>query len=189
MLATPFTSTLPFGVAPLSLDHALALIRVVAGLMLAGHGAQKVLGWFGGYGPRGVAGWFGSMGIPAPLAFAWLVGLCELVGGICFALGLLTPLAALAITLVMLGAIFLVHWPHGLWNSKNGFEYPFLLFVIAAAIGLAGPGAYALDPTLGIHLAQPAIYITGLIIELVGLAVIAALRGQRVAQQGATATS
>ena len=44
---------------PISLDHAIALIRVVVGVLLMGHGAQKLFGWFGGHGPSGTASWLG----------------------------------------------------------------------------------------------------------------------------------
>jgi len=41
---------------------ALLLVRVVFGVSLAAHGAQKLFGWWGGPGLTGFAGWLGSMG-------------------------------------------------------------------------------------------------------------------------------
>jgi putative oxidoreductase len=158
---------------PITLDHAVALIRVVVGLLLMGHGAQKLFGWFGGGGLSGTKAWFGSLGLPMPKGLVVFVGLCELVGGLFFGLGLLTPLAALAISAVALGAIA-HHWPNGVWVSQNGFEYPLVLLAVAAAVGLAGPGAYALDALLsaGLLSSTTTIYMVGLVLELIGLAVI-----------------
>jgi putative oxidoreductase len=168
---------------PITLDHAVALLRVVVGLLMMGHGAQKLFGWFGGHGLSGTADWFDSLALPMPKGLSMFVGFCEFVGGLLFALGLLTPLAALAISAVALGAVA-YHWPNGLWVSQNGFEYPLVLLAVAAAIGLAGPGAYALDLIYGINLqASPtAIYVVGLVVELIGLALIRATRGRRMVQ-------
>lgn len=97
------------------LASGLLLIRLVVGLLLVGHGAQKLFGWFGGYGPKGTGGWMESIGIKPGVFMAVSAGLMELLGGALFAVGLLTPLAALLITATMLGAIFKVHGPNGIW--------------------------------------------------------------------------
>ena len=102
---------------PITLDHAIALVRVVVGLLFMGHGAQKLFGWFGGHGLSATADWFDSLAMPMPLALTVFIGLCEFVGGLCFALGLLTPVAALAISAVMLGAIA-QNWPNGYGASE-----------------------------------------------------------------------
>jgi putative oxidoreductase len=174
-------------VFPFTPEHALALLRVVIGLLLVGHGTQKLFGWWGGPGLPGFAGWLRSMGLPASGALALFVALAETLGGLGFALGLLTPLAALAITAVMLGAIGIVHWAHGLWVTAHGFEYPLVILAIAAAIGLAGPGAYALDAALRLALPHQTIYLLGAALELIGLAGLLALRRPRVAAQPAGA--
>jgi putative oxidoreductase len=168
---------------PITLDHAIALLRIVVGLLMMGHGAQKLFGWFGGHGLSGTAGWFDSLAMPMPKGLSMFVGVCELVGGLLFALGLVTPLAALAISAVALGAMA-YHWPNGLWVSQNGFEYPLVLLAVAAAVGLAGPGAYALDVIYGISLPASATvtYAVGLVLELIGLALIQAMRGRRMLQ-------
>jgi putative oxidoreductase len=173
---------------PITFDHSIALIRVVVGPLLVGHGAQKLFGWFGGHGLSGTAGWFASLGMPMPKVLAVFVGLGELLGGLFFGLGLLTPLAALAISAVGLAAIA-HHWPNGLWVTQNGFEYPLVLLVVAAAVGLAGPGAYALDLMYGISLSASAtaIYLVGLALELIGLALIEGTRGRRMLQRASAA--
>src|SRR5712691_1015951 len=106
------------------MSYGLLTLRVVVGGTMFAHGAQKLFGWFGGHGPRGTAGFFGQLGFRAPLLMALLAGLAELGGGLLFALGFLTPLASLAIAVVMLNAIFSVHWSKGFWNTNGGFEFP-----------------------------------------------------------------
>src|SRR5438477_12923902 len=110
------------------------LLRLVLGLTMAGHGAQKVFGWFGGYGPRGTAGFFDGLRFRAPLAMVLMAGLAELGGGLLLAVGLLTPFAALAISVVMLNAIGTVHIRNGFWNSAGGIEVPLLVWASAVAL-------------------------------------------------------
>jgi putative oxidoreductase len=123
----------------------LLLIRLVIGVAFIGHGAQKLFGWFGGYGPKGTGGWMESVGIKPGVTMAILAGLMELVGGLLFAAGLLTPVAAILIIATMLGAIIKVHAPNGFWSTANGYEFPLILLVVAAAVALAGPGSISLD--------------------------------------------
>lgn len=126
------------------LDLGLLLIRLVIGFSLMGHGAQKLFGWFGGYGPKGTGGWMESIGIKPGVLIAVLVGLAELFGGLLLAVGWLTPLASVLIVIPMVGAIFKVHLANGYWVDKGGIEYPFVIAVVAIALALIGPGAYAL---------------------------------------------
>lgn len=130
------------------LASGLLLIRLVVGLLLVGHGAQKLFGWFGGYGPKGTGGWMESIGIKPGVFMAVSAGLMELLGGALFALGLLTPLAALLITVTMLGAIFKVHGQNGIWATANGYEYPLVLIAVAIGIALTGAGSYSIDALL-----------------------------------------
>ncbi len=112
--------------------YGLLLIRVVFGLTMAAHGAQKVFGWFGGGGPQGTAAFFGDgLRFRAPLLMALAAGVAELSGGF-FALGLLTPLAALGIAVVMLTSIATVHWPNGFFATNGGYE--FNLGILAVAV-------------------------------------------------------
>src|SRR3982751_5902290 len=126
----------------------LLIIRLVVGLLFVGHGAQKLFGWFGGYGIKGTGGWFESIGVKPGVTMALLAGLTELIGGLLFALGLLTPLAGIMIAGTMVMAIAKVHGTNGLWSTENGYEYN--LTVIATVIGVAliGPGQYAIDAFL-----------------------------------------
>ncbi len=130
------------------LASGLLLIRLVIGLLLVGHGAQKLFGWFGGYGPKGTGGWMESIGIKPGVFMAVSAGLMELLGGALFAVGLLTPLAALLITVTMLGAIFKVHGQNGIWATANGYEYPLVLIAVVIGIALTGAGSYSIDAIL-----------------------------------------
>lgn len=127
----------------------LLLLRVVFGLTLAAHGSQKLFGSFGGGGPAGTTTFFRSLGFRAPLLMALIAGLGELAGGLLFAFGLLTPLAALILTVVMLNAIGSVHWKKGFFNSAGGYEFNLAILATAVAITAIGPGRYSLDGALG----------------------------------------
>jgi putative oxidoreductase len=131
------------------MSYGILLLRVVFGLALAAHGSQKLFGWFGGHGLRGTAGFFGQLGFRAPLAMAALAGLAELGGGLLFALGLATPLAAFAIAVVMLNAIWAVHWKNGFWNSNGGYEMNLFILATAAAVAVTGAGRFSLDSWIG----------------------------------------
>ncbi|WEZ07059.1 DoxX family protein [Priestia flexa] len=123
----------------------LLLIRLVIGLSFMAHGAQKLFGWFGGHGLKGTGGWFESIGMKPGVRMALIAGLSELVGGALFAVGFLTPLAALMIAGTMLIAIIKVHGPNGYWATQNGYEYNLTLLVVAISIAIIGPGYYAID--------------------------------------------
>jgi putative oxidoreductase len=158
------------------MDLGILLLRVVVGLLLAGHGAQKAFGWFGGHGFAGTRGFFGGMLRFRPAGF-WttLAVLAELGGGLLFAAGLLSPLGALALIAAMLVATVVAHWPR-FWVTDGGIEYPLVLIAAAAAIGLTGPGAFSLDNALGIALPAPATFVVGLAAVIVGTVVALATR-------------
>src|SRR5256885_3355182 len=130
----------------------ILILRLVVGLTLAAHGAQKVFGWWGGPGMTGWTGVMNRMRIRPAAPWAWMSALAELLGGLGLAAGLLTPLPSLAIAGAMLVAIALVHWPKGFFVTKGGFEFNLTILAAIFAIALTGPGAYSLDAALGIHL-------------------------------------
>jgi putative oxidoreductase len=112
------------------------LLRVVAGLLFACRGAQKLFGVFGGIG--------GQPGTSMPLfSLMGLAGGIELVGGLLIALGILTSLVAFIASGEMAFAYFMQHFPRGFWPIQNGGElavlYCFLFLYIAAnGVGLWG---------------------------------------------------
>jgi len=128
----------------------LTILRVVLGVIMFAHGAQKMLGWFGGYGFSGTMGYFTkSMGIPAP--FAFLAICAEFFGGLGLILGFLTRIAAFGVGVNMLVAILMVHRQHGLfanWTGAQkgeGYEYHLLVLALVVAIIVQGAGALSLD--------------------------------------------
>ena len=127
--------------------------RIVLGLVMFPHGAQKLLGWFGGYGFSGTMGFFTDvMHIPAPLAFLIVVG--ELLGAIGLVLGAGTRLAAAGIAAIMLGAIFTSHVSVGFFmnwfgaQKGEGFEYHLLALALALPLVIRGGGWLSLDGAL-----------------------------------------
>jgi putative oxidoreductase len=159
------------------MNAGILLIRLVLGLTMAAHGAQKLFGWFGGYGPQGTGGFFGSLGFRIPVVMAVLAGLGEVGGGLGLAFGFLTPLAALAIATVMATAISTVHLPKGFWNGDGGYEFNLLIFATATGLAAVGAGRFSLDRAIGwddnisgfwwgAGVAVAAVVISGLLVTL-----------------------
>jgi putative oxidoreductase len=131
------------------MSYGILLVRLALGLTLAAHGAQKLFGVLGGHGPRGTGGFFAGLGFRAPVLMAVAAGAAEFGGGLLLATGLLTPLGALAVAIVMLNAIGTVHWRNGFWNTSGGFEYNFVIWATAVGIAAIGPGRFSLDRLIG----------------------------------------
>jgi putative oxidoreductase len=168
------------------MEVGLLVLRVVVGALLAGHGAQKLFGWFGGAGPDGTGGMFESLGLRPGRAMALAAGLAELTGGMLFALGLLTPLAGALLIAVMLCAIATVHWPNGVWNTQNGFEYPLVLAAVAFAVTAVGAGDLSLDHAFGLDVAGLDWALAAAAAGIVGGLGALALRSPRSREAGPT---
>jgi putative oxidoreductase len=132
------------------MDAGLVVARLVFGLVMAGHGSQKLFGWFGGYGLAGTGGFFESLGFRPGRFFAALAAGTEVVSGLLLALGLLGPVGPALILSVMIVAAVSVHWQGGLFAQSNGIEVPLLYATAAVALALTGFGAYSLDAALGL---------------------------------------
>src|SRR4029077_21230607 len=149
----------------------ILILRLVIGLTVAAHGAQKLFGWWGGPGMNGWTGAMNHMRIRPATPWAWTSALAEFGGGLGLALGFLNPLPSYAIAGSMIVAVALVHLPKGFFTSKGGYEFNLSILAAVAAVALAGPGAYSLDAALGIHLPEPATLIVGTVLLLVGVGV------------------
>ncbi len=150
----------------------MLIVRVVAGLIFAAHGAQKAFGWWNG---PGVAGWrsaMGHMGLKPPALWAALSTAAELAGGIALAVGFLTPLAAAALVAQGLVIVLRAHWAAGFWSANKGFEFPLSLLGGASAVLFAGPGAWALDVVLPVDLVYEPIVRWGIAVISVIVALI-----------------
>jgi putative oxidoreductase len=134
-----------------------AMLRLVLGVVIFAHGAQKLTGWFGGEGFTATMKIFTQqMGIPAP--FAFLAICAEFFGGLGLIVGLLGRVAAFGILCNMIVAILMVHGRFGFfmnWFGKQkgeGFEYHLLAIAIALAVLIEGSGAFSIDRLLAVAL-------------------------------------
>ena len=130
---------------------AVLILRLFLGFAFMMHGSQKVLGAFGGPGIAGVAGMLTKLGLEPAQILAWVLSITEFVGGICLVLGFLTRFWAAGLVIDMGVAIAKMHMPNGFFASKNGFELPLALGVMALVILLTGPGSLSVDRATGIE--------------------------------------
>ncbi len=129
------------------------ILRIMLGVVMFPHGAQKLLGWYGGFGFAGTLGFFTEQ-MHLPWLVALLVIIGESFGSLGLLIGLLTRFTAASMALVMVGAIGLVHWPNGFfmnWSGKQageGFEYHLLVIAICAALVITGAGKWSVDSVI-----------------------------------------
>jgi putative oxidoreductase len=149
------TETRPLIPALAPLEKALApfaepVLRVVAGLMLMPHGAQKLFGWFGGYGLEGTGQFFATkLGLEPGVLMAGLAGSVEFFAGLALAIGFLTRPAAAAVAFMMVVAIATAHWSAGFFNTNGGYEFALLWGVVALFYAVRGGGRFSVDRLLG----------------------------------------
>jgi putative oxidoreductase len=131
------------------MSSGLLLLRIAVGSIMAAHGAQKLFGWWGGPGISGTAGMCSSLAYRVPFLMACGLAVAELGGGLSLATGFLTPLGALAVTVVMLNAIYVIHWPKGFFSGNGGYEFNLLIAASAVALAAIGPGRFSIDRAIG----------------------------------------
>ena len=152
-------------------DLGLLVLRLTVGGLMAGHGAQKLFGWFGGHGLQGTAGWLESMGMRPGKQWALMAGLSEFGGGVMTLLGFLNPLGPLGTIGSMGMATAKVHWGKPIWVTSGGAELPVTNIAAALALGLAGPGRLSVDNALGLRLPRRLLLLPGLALAAVGVGV------------------
>ncbi|QRP42995.1 DoxX family protein [Amycolatopsis sp. FDAARGOS 1241] len=133
------------------MDIGLLVIRLLIGLLIAGHGVQKVTPWLGGHGLSGGAEEFRRDGFRGGVITALTAGGTQIGSGLLLAAGALTPVATMGAMGAMTVAVT-VKWHKGLWVQNDGYEYPGVLVIVAAALALTGPGTLSLDAALNIML-------------------------------------
>lgn len=126
-------------------DAAPLVLRVVTGLVFLLHGLQKVavdggVPLFGGF--------LGAVSVPAPLFFAWVIVLLEVVGGAAIILGFLTHWVSKFFMIEMLVAILLVHISKGFFVQTGGYELALLLFAATFSLVVTGAGKWSVDKWL-----------------------------------------
>lgn len=130
-------------------DATLLLLRVVAGAVMAPHGAQKLLGWFGGYGfDATMAGMQQHLGLPAFVVLLVILG--ESLGAVGLVLGVASRFCAFGIVLTMIGALsrhldngFFMNWAGQ--QPGEGYEFHLLLIAMTLPVMIRGGGALSFD--------------------------------------------
>jgi putative oxidoreductase len=117
--------------------HLYAVLRIVAGLLFACHGAQKLFGVLGGMDEAGAT---------APLfSLMGLAGVIEFFGGLLIAVGLLTGYAAFIASGEMAAAYFMAHFPRGFWPIENNGELAMLFCFLFLYIASRGGVKWSID--------------------------------------------
>ena len=134
-------------------NSTLTVLRVVLGVVMFAHGAQKMFGWFGGKGfSAAIHSLVPGKYVPAPLAF---MAICaEFFGGLGLIVGLLTRAAALGVTVDMIVAVAMVEGHTGFfmnWEGQKegvGYEYHLLVLAMTYTLMVKGAGALSADRLL-----------------------------------------
>jgi putative oxidoreductase len=123
---------------------ARTILRIVTGFLFAAHGWQK----FNEFTIAGTQASFAQMGVPAANVAAPVIATLELVGGVALILGILTRVFAALLAVNMLGALFLVHAPAGIFAAAGGYELVLILAAASLAVALVGAGKASVDKVL-----------------------------------------
>lgn len=119
--------------------RALAILRIVTGLLFLAHGLVKLFGF-----PEGA-----QPGQQALLSLMGIGGLLEAVGGALIVLGLFTRPVAFILSGEMAVAYFMFHAPQSFYPAINGGDAAILFSFIFLYLVTAGPGAWSLDGRRG----------------------------------------
>ena len=152
-------------------DLGFLVVRLILGLAIAAHGAQKLFGWFGGYGIKGTGGFFESLGFRPGTFFATASGLSESLGGLLIVFGLFGPVGPMLVIATMVVAIFSVHIKNGFWQSANGYELTTMYIAASIAVAFAPLSPASLDAVLGLV----ALHQAAIIWAALGLGVLGGL--------------
>ena len=120
------------------------LVRVIAGGSLAIHGFPILFG-----NTAAAAKFLESVGFENALFWAYVVGVVELVCGLCLAAGFLTRLVAAPIIGFLLIAIVTYHWQFGFAWENRGIEYPLFWAIVVFHFLIRGGGPWSADALIG----------------------------------------
>jgi putative oxidoreductase len=143
-------------------DLGLLALRVTAGGLLAGHGAQKLFGVLGGYGLEGTGGWLESIGLKPGKTWAMMAGASEFGSGVLMALGLMSPVGEISTFGPMAMAWATVHKGKPIWVTSGGAELVLMYMMSATTLAFTGPGRYSLDEVLNVEVPTSLIVLTTL---------------------------
>lgn len=130
-----------------SIDYALLVLRLWAGIVIVAHGINH------GRNLEGTANWFESKGFRQPRLNAMLSSATELAVGVGLIAGLLTTVAAAGLVSIMFVAFWSIHRFAGFFvfhRPDEGYEYVATLAFVSLALAIMGPGAASVDDALGI---------------------------------------
>ena len=160
------------------MNTTLLVLRVVPGLLLIGHGLQKLVPprysppLLHAVGHKFAVRGFEQLGIRPGLPAVLLAALAEILGGFSLGAGLLTPVGTILISAVMTTAILTAHARNGIWSTRGGFELPFLLLVLSFVISALGAGSYSINAWAhvsnwaGIHWSMSAVARAGIVLAI-----------------------
>jgi putative oxidoreductase len=160
----------------------LLLLRLTLGFIFVAHGTQKLFGWFGGPGFDAIGQFFEALGFVPGRRHALMACLAETAGGLCLALGFLTPIAAAFLLSVMLVASVAVHLEKGFFVQNGGYEFGLVLGLGTLSLAFTGPGSLSLDELFGYAMSGTFWGVGALVVGLLGGAIQLVLR-RRAPQQ------
>lgn len=121
--------------------YALMLLRIVLAFVFLYHGWAKVGDM------TGTVGFFASIGL-SPF-WTYVAAYVEVIVGVMLLIGWNTRIAATVGGIIMLVAIYKVHWSHGYNSMAGGYEYQLLLLTNLVYLFVVGAGRYSIDDTYG----------------------------------------
>jgi putative oxidoreductase len=181
------------------MNTALLVLRVVPGILLIGHGLQKLVPprfsppLLHAVGHQATASGFEQLGIRPGLPAALLAGLAEILGGFSLGAGLVTPIGTILVGAVMTTAILTAHARNGIWAAEGGFEFPLVLLALSFVITALGAGSYSINHWLdvsnwlGIHWSMSDVARAGIVLAIgagAGLSTVIAAAAARRAPTG-----
>lgn len=121
-----------------NVELGLFIVRVLTGVIFLLHGFSKFQG-----GIDGTTGFFQSIGLPGFLAP--VVAIIEILGGLLLILGLLTRIAGVALTVIMVGVLLTAKAGQ---PFMMGTEFDYLLLFTSLQLALAGSALLSVDSLL-----------------------------------------